>query len=356
MAYELLQNGTTQFAVDWTVVHRLLKSYHTAYLQYDTAREISASDSQWYNPMSWSLPTVSHIEVDWDFVRVEARARADEDLRNMQTEAAFNAPRVARRLEGTVEDTARRKELLVDWMGSVQTQNMVAVNKAVEDYESHIEFSKLVRDLSAEGLMVGASVMTGGGALAALGGASFFKGTCKYQDSGSVGAGVMEGAGSFVFAYVKLGKKFSFKQDMVLALVQAPYKTGTELVAGKSLSESVALGAVKLAGPGVDQLLKLGPAKTLFDRLAIPVVVTYGGKNVAAESLIGGAGILPKGAAAAIKKAGEYGAKAATASDGSPSTPGHRAPGRLVGDATISDKFLLYLGFVNMTKGIGHGW
>jgi hypothetical protein len=41
----------------------------------------------------------------------------------------------------------------------------------------------------------------------------------------------MEGAGSFVFAYVKLGKSFSFKQDMILALVQAPYKAAPNLLA-----------------------------------------------------------------------------------------------------------------------------
>jgi hypothetical protein len=197
-------------------------------------------------------------------------------------------------------------------------------------------------------------VMTGGAGIAAIGGASFFKGTCKYQDSGSVGASVMEGAGSFVFAYAKLTPKFA-RQEMVLAFVQAPYKTGTELVAGKSFSEAAALGAVKLAGPGVDRLLKIGPAKTLFDRLAIPIVITYGGQNVAAQSLSGGAGVLPKAVGAAIKKAGEYGARAVTP-DSPADAPAVGAPGRLVRDATISDKFLLYLAFVNMTKGIGHGW
>lgn len=344
MAYELLQNGVTQFAVDWTVVRRLLRSYYTASFQYDYAREVSLSDSHWYNPFSWSLPTVSHVEVDWDAVSASATALADEDLRNMQTEAAFNAPRVARRLDAMVEDTAARKDLFVDWIGTVQTQNMVAIDKAVEEYDSNIELSKTVRDLSADGLMIGASVMTGGVAIAALGGASFAKGACKFQDSGRIEAAAMEGVGSFVFAYVKLGKKFTFKEDMVLAFVQAPYKTGMELVAGKSLSQSVALGAIKLTGPGVDHLLRIGPARTLFDKLAVPIVITYGDANVAAE-------LLPKAGAAVVKKVGENYVKSATAL-----TPRAAAAGRLLRDSTISDKFLLYLGFVNMTKGIGRGW
>jgi len=348
MAYELLTNGPTQFAIDWTVVRRLLKSYYTAVFQYAYGRETSLSDSHWYNPMSWSLPEVTHIEVDWDAVRTDAEARGEDDLRNMRTEAVFNAARVARRLEAMVEDTAVRKVQFSEWMGAVQSQNVVAIDKAVETYESNVEIARMVRDASADGLMVGASVMTGGAAVAALGGASFAKGACKFQDSGSVGAGAMEATGSFLFAYVKLGKKFSFRDEMVLAFVQAPYKSGTELVAGKSFTRAIALGGVKLVAPGVDHLLKLGPARTLFDRITLPVVISYGGKDVAAQ-------LLPKAAATAIKKGIEAGVKGASSSASAAPT-GRTGHGHIVGNATISDKFLLDLAFVNMTKGIGHRW
>jgi len=167
MGYELLSSGQTQFAIDWDIVRRILRSYHTAYLQLDFAREVTMSESQWYNPLTWSLPDISHVEVDWDAVRRNAEAQTGSDLRDMRVEAKYNAARVARRLEDMVETTARNKEMFVDWLGTVQTQNMGSVNRAVEDYESNIEIAKFVRDTSADGLMVGASVMTGGAAVAA---------------------------------------------------------------------------------------------------------------------------------------------------------------------------------------------
>jgi hypothetical protein len=162
-------------------------------------------------------------------------------------------------LDWRIDEAARYKELFVDWMGDVQMQNMHNITKAVEDYESQIEIAKFVRDTSADGLMVGASVMSGGAALAFTGAGSFLKGTAMFQDTGSVGAGVMEGVGSFVFAYVKLGKTFSLKQDMVLALVQAPYKTGTELAGGASFGRAALIGALKLTGPFVPLVCLGGP-------------------------------------------------------------------------------------------------
>lgn len=355
MAYELMQSGDTQFAIDWSVVRRLVRSYYTAYHQLNYGQEVTLSDSQWYNPMSWSLPDVSHIEVNWEAVRRRTDADTDEELRKMQQEAKTNAASVAYRLDSMIETAARNKEAFVDWMGDVQTQNTKSIDQAVDAYESKIEIAKFVRDRSADGLMIGASVMSGGTAVAVMGAGSILTGEAKFQDTGSVGAGVMEGVGTFAFAYVKLGKEFSFKQDMVLALVQAPYKTGTELVAGATVGEAALSGALTLTDPTVDRLLKLGPSKSLFEKVAVPLVITYRGKNVASE-------LLSKSAGAMIQKVGIEGAGknallrlgSAPGADSSDEPP--RRQGSVVAQATLTDKYLLYLSFVNMKNGIGRGW
>jgi hypothetical protein len=364
MGYELLANGQTQFAIDWDIVSRIVRSYHTANLQLSYAREIRMSESHWYNPLTWSLPAISHVEVDWDAVRADADSFALADVRNMRVEAKYNAPRIARRVEALIEMAAHKKETFVDWIGKVQTENMKSINKAVEDYEASAEIARFVRDTSADGLMVGASVMTGGAAVAALGGASFFKGTCKFQDTGRVGAGLMQGAGSFAFAYVKLGKNFTFRQDMVLALVQAQYATGTELVGGATVSKAVVSSALKLTGPSIDRLFKLGPAKTLFDKVAVPIVVTYGGENVASK-------FLSKLAGKAVHRGfeerrqgvpGDREDRGKKAVNDSTSTGeievdlSPRRQGQVIAESTVSTKFLLHLAFVNMDKGIGRGW
>jgi hypothetical protein len=350
MGYELLTNGQTQFAIDWDIVSRLVRSYHTARLQMVYAREVTMSNSHWYNPMTWSLPAISHVEVDWDKVRRDADSLALADVRNMRTEAKYNAARIARRLEDLIELTAERKETFVNWIGTVQTQNMESINKAIADYESGAEIAKFVRDTSADGLMVGASVMTGSAAVEALGGASFFKGTCQFQDTGNVGTTVMRGAGTFAFAYVRLGKQF--KQDMVLALVQAPYFTGTELVGGSTVSKAVAASALKLTAPSAERLFRLGPAKTLFDKVAVPIVVTYGGEHVTSAFL---SKLVEKGA----RGADDAGRKALNGGSNPSDDAAHLEPrrqGQVIDQSTVSTKFLLHLAFVNMDKGIGRGW
>jgi hypothetical protein len=353
MGYELLVSGQTQFAIDWDIVSRIVRSYHTANLQLAYAREITMSQSHWYNPMTWSLPGISHVEVDWDKVHAIADACATQDVRNMRTEAKYNAGRIARRLDSLIDITALRKETFIDWIGTVQTQNMVSIGKAIGDYESNVEIAQFVRDTSADGLMVGASVMTGDTAVAALGGAAFVKGTCRFQDTASVGASVMEGAGSFAFAYVKLGKSFTAGQDMALALVQAPWTNGTELVGGSTISRAVAGGALKLTGPSSEALFKVGPAKTLFDKVAVPIVINYGGENVASKFLsrLAGDALQSRGGEAAGRSGNGNGSSADAAA-----ATGPRRPGQLIAESTLSNKVLLDLAFVNTQKGIGRGW
>jgi hypothetical protein len=361
MGYELVQCYNTQYAIDWDVVRRLIRSYHTASLQLQYANAAPMSESRWYNPLSWSLPEVWNIEVPWDVVRRYVDIYADDDLRRMQDKAKFQAASVALDLEWMVEQTARKKEAFVDWMGDIQTKNMSAIDQAVKDYDGDIRLARWVRDSSADGLMVGASVMSGGAALAVMGGGSFLKGEAKFQDTGSVGAGVMEGAGSFMFAFVKLGKTFSFKEDMALVMVQSAWKTGTELVGGATLGKAAISGALKLTGPSVDRLFKLGPAKLLFDKVAVPVVITYGGENVASKflskltsTLLQKKGIEDKGKQALLSL-GSSSQGAGEATDDVPNEARKRQ-GQLIAEATLSNKYLLYLAYVNMEKGIGRGW
>lgn len=357
MAYEIVQNGKTQFAIDWDIVTRLTRSFYTAIYQWNYADEIKVSDSRWYNPFSWALPELSHLEVDWDRVRRDALSSTNADLKLLRSKANYDASGVARILEKRVEDAARYKQQFVKWMNDVQTQNMQNVEKSVEDYEADKEIAKFVRDRSYDMLMIGAAVMTGGEALAVMGGGSFLKGQAKFQDTGSVGAAAMEGAGSFVFAYVKLGKKFSLKQDIVLAFVQGTYKAGTELVGGATFSDAAVAGALTLASPGTDRLFDIGPGKTLFDKAAVPIVITYkkGGEKLASETVSG----MMKSSAGNWVQGGieTKGAKLLQSSPQRQAAPeSAQQGGPLINDATLTNKYLLYLAYVNMDKGIGRGW
>lgn len=365
MAYTLVQNGKTQFAIDWDIISRLTRSYYTAYLQWSYGEETTISDSRWYNPLSWSLPDISHIEVDWDRVRRDAVSKAERDVGLMRRVANVDAASVAKFLEARVGEAARYKEQFVDWMGDVQTRNMHNVESAVKSYEADKEIAKFVRDRSYDMLMICAGVMTGGEALVAMGAGSFLKGQAKFQDTGSLGAATMEGAGTFVFAYVKLGKEFSLKQDVVLAFVQAPYKIATEVVGGATFGDAALAGALTLATPGTDRLFNFAPGKTFFDRAAIPLTIKYGGKDLATEVLKGSkklaagtvAGMM-KSSASSFVQGGLEATANKLAGPRKGEAAGERAPqsSSLLDEATLTNRHLLDLAFVNMDKGIGRGW
>lgn len=355
MSYQFLANGPTQFAVDWAIVSRIVRSYHTARLQMVHAREVTPSNSHWYNPMTWSLPAISHVEVDWEKVRVDADALAQTDVRNMRIEAKYNTARIARRVEDLIELTAERKETFVNWLRTVQRQNLAAIRNAIADYECGVEVEQFVRDTSSGGLMIGASVLTGPAAVAALGDAPFLRGTCQFHDTGMVGAGIIRGAGTLGFALVRLGKPSSVKPDMVLALVQAPYAAGTELVGGASVSRAVASSALRLTAPA-SRLFQVGPAKTLLgkallDKVAVPITVTYGGEHVASSFLRS----LEQRRELADAETGPITLSETPAGE-SPMDTSPRPQGQIIDQATVSTKFLLDLAFVNVEKGIGQGW
>jgi hypothetical protein len=122
-------------------------------------------------------------------------------------------------------------------------------------------------------------------------------------------------------------------------------------------------GAVKLTGPAVEQLFKLSPSKTLFDRVAVPItvwrkVIDKPGhqqwENVADD-------VLRKFAKEVVQKRGiegagknallRMGSSAGSAAGGAP----HRQ-GSIIAESTLTNEYLLYLSFVNMNYGIGRGW
>jgi hypothetical protein len=311
------------------------------------------SDSVWYNPLSWDLPDILHLEVDWDRVRTLSRARADEELAMLRVRATTDAPGVGRFLEQTISETERNKEQFVNWMGDVQTRNMQSVQKATDDYASNVEVARFFRDISADGLMVGASLMTGGAAMIGMGSASVFKGYGKFQDSASIGAGVMEASGTFVYGFVKLGRTFSFADEMLLAVVQAQWQMQTELVAGQSVTSAAISGGAKLTGPMVDSLLNVRPARSLFDKLTLPVMLSYKGKFVTAA----GDDLASKTAQGLTGEVLKKGLEIGAAKMAAPAPEKRvKRSGQVIEHATLSNKYLLYFAYVNMSKGIGRGW
>jgi hypothetical protein len=403
MAYWFLQNDHGSYAIDWDIVYRIVRAYHTALAREQYATLVTTSESNWYNPFSWSLPDIRSVEVDWDRVRSSATKAADDDFNRLAEQAATRDVRdVYRELSYMVTATGSYTTAFVDWLGAVQTGNMSRINSAVDSYGTAIEVAKFVRDTSADGLMVGATILTGGAGVAVLGGGATMKGWAKFQDTADlstdrrVGAAVATGVGNFMFGAFKLGgMKLTGGEEAVVTILQAQWETGVALTEGKSVAASLATGSLKLAGPFVDRFFKLAPVSSLLERACAPIVITAVTKSGVVENVassvvsktltkvvqkqvverFGKAGIktmseprasgmytLPAGGArqsVAIPAPGVGRQSVAIPAPGRQSVA-IQAPVRVrqsaaIDNATLTNDLLLTLAIVDMAKGIGRG-
>ena len=361
MAYWLLENDRATYAVDWDVVNRLVRGYHRSKLRDDCSQVVTTSESRWFNPFSWSLPDVRSLEVDWDKVSSRLNTAADDDFNRLAQQATRDVPSMHRDLQWMVADTSRRTAAFTDILGALQTENMIRINSAVESYEGQVQAAKFVRDTAADGLMVGASIATGGAGVAVLGGGSALKGWAKYQDTGRAGAAVLTGVGGFTFGVFKLGgTKLKAGEEAALTILQAEWETGVALAEGKSLGKALGTGSLKLAGPFVDRFFKMGVVKSMLERACVPLRITVaaenGVENVASQ-------LASKWLAKTTQKqvVEKRAAKAVVAALTTPATaipsPNGDAEHRseVIERATLTDQTLLTWAIVNMSKGIGRG-
>ena len=117
-------------------------------------------------------------------------------------------------------------------------------------------------------------------------------------------------------------------------------------VGGASFKEAAINGGVELTGPFADRLFKVGPVQKLFDKVAVPILITYGGQNAAST-------VLSKFTQAVGT---EKGKQLLLGSPPKHDEEAHARRSPLIAETTLTNRLLLYLGFVNMDNGIGRGW
>lgn len=350
--FEIITKNGEAFVVDWDVIERLLKSTYTIEYQLLESSTNPMKASGGFNPRMEQLWTV---DVNWDNVKARTESAVRSEMPALRSWARVDPVGVARQLDHRIDLAAGIKQDFLDKLRWASSRNVQNIDKAVAAYDADIKIAKFVRDTAADLFMVAASVETGGAAATLYAGVgSTGKGLAKFQDTGNYGAAVLEGAGNFVFAAAKIGKPFGLDfsgqtASAVLVLIQAPYKTYTELVSGASFGDAVVSGLVKLMAPWLDNFFMKhsDSALRLFSNCALPIeITTTTGEDVAAR-------FLSKSASKVTQQVVKVAAKAAM-----PSSPTAiaEAPGPLIDQATLTNKSLLYHGLYNVNKGPGGGW
>lgn len=149
-----------------------------------------------------------------DLVTVETDFRGIAQARNQ-----LSTPLYARLERESIRDAARTQATLVHmrqeidhWVRSLQAMQRSAsrettgnIDQSVRRGEIGLQAATTVRDLSATTLVVGSTFLTGGAAVAVLGGGSALRGVARYQDHGNIGSAILEASGTFIVGVIPLG-------------------------------------------------------------------------------------------------------------------------------------------------------
>lgn len=215
-------------------------------------------------------PVMVEIVTDWGKVNRETDQASNALYNTLAREVIAQPENSARNFAHIISDTRLKQNELRSKQQRGMQSNMEAVTRHVTNWEHGLAATRFVRDTSWTVLILLSAVPTGGASTAAGGTAlvgtagtqafgltvgSIGRGQATYQDTGNVGAAVVNGAGSFVTGAIGLppggGTVISSGQQAVLLGVQSVSAGGfaglQSHVEGHS-AETAAWNAISAAG------------------------------------------------------------------------------------------------------------
>jgi nucleotide-binding universal stress UspA family protein len=148
------------------------------------------------------------VNVDIDFDKVRAAVDDSDSLIDelfTRVDGGFPMSSILLILRDMRDNTRNAEEGLEALKRSAQKQTSDNIQASVDAGEATVEVLQVVRDLSAEALMVGATMATGGAALAILGAGSLLKGVARFQDTSNFGDAAIETGFNLTFGLVGFG-------------------------------------------------------------------------------------------------------------------------------------------------------
>jgi hypothetical protein len=280
MPWETIKSNDGIYLIDWDGLTRIIRSCVRA-KKMRAYSKVEPTEKHWIGPDLYS------VEVQWDKVRLETTIQTEVELRKFHAGALGSMQTELNRIISMMEDADDDRDAFQDRMAEAQQTTMENVESSVHKGEIGVEVATFVRDASAETVMVGATYLSGGTALAFIGTGSAMKGAFVYQDTGKARQALATFSTNLVLgvADVKVGAsldKIASKAERIgMAIVWAKAKATLEtpkgLIEGKNLSEAASSSGVKLAAStpvtaGVEQLKSVLEARELKP-WAIPVEV-----------------------------------------------------------------------------------
>lgn len=356
MAYQLVNTSQGQFAIDWDTCTRIIRNCIRARKQLQHAKIVKESQVS-MNPMTWGLPDLEYVDVNWDKVKEETLTGTWGTGLELASKVERSVENVAFQLKAMQAETHKLQNDFKSLMRLATHRTMMEIEKSTATYGRWVDGLKLTRDLSGA-ILIGISTAGVGVAadvaIVGAGAGTIIKTTAKYQDTGSVGLAAVEAASNIVFTIIPAGRgvKLAGNAKMVKIIISAGTDTWKGILEGKSVGEAALAGSLNFAAPSVGKMIaENGVVQAVLSKTAVPVLVRV---------LSDDPDLLREVSTEVTKKLAEEmfkkGGKAASGAVMHPKSPAalQDPMDTDIGDSlTFEDNFLLKFAIVDMEKGIG---
>lgn len=155
----------------------------------------------------WIGPDLARVETNFTGINAAREARSRPYFVELEQRVAHNPGAAFSQLVRMREETEANVLAVRRMQQEASGETVRNINEVVARepmINQTVEVLTFVRNLSASVLVVGSAFMTGGAAVAVLGGGSVLRGVGTYQDTGNVASAVMNTAGTFVVGSIPL--------------------------------------------------------------------------------------------------------------------------------------------------------
>jgi hypothetical protein len=291
-------NEGVSWAVDFDGAHHLLRSYVRATSVLHRARFVYKTEA--LGPLGTFKITLTTVEVDYTTLGSQVNRDSNALYTKFHEQLQHSGRRAFHTLLGFRSATVDKNEDFRKMQMDASRQTNDSISSVSSSAQRWMDGAKVVRDLSATVVMVGASFLSGGAAAAALSGGSVLKGSFTFQDkkmegksnSEAASAGTFEASTDLFIGVIGMGEGGAMKEVSTVAgkakaagiiLFGSTFDGATEFVKahmdGKTVRQAAMAGGARfgfhavtagLAGPKLDKYFD-DPQLELF---SFPVLVT----------------------------------------------------------------------------------
>jgi hypothetical protein len=286
MPWETFQSKDGTYLVNWEGVSRLIRSAVRSRAMLTFSKE---------NIEQHRIgPNIHSVEVDWGRVQDTTTVESDRLLKSFYFGAQESMGTQLSQLRRLVSQGEQNHLLLQAKMRAAQTKTMENIHASVSRGEIGEEIARDVRDASTEFLMVGATVLTGGSAAAAVGGGSLLKGVYAYQDTSHMSTAVITASTNLLMGAIPLKIKPAMEAQfgklgwgILWAKIEGAAEIPKSMLEGDHLTTAAGKGLVKSA-MGTPQELVAHALKrsTSFGKWAFPVKLVFKGLEIAGQKAL----------------------------------------------------------------------